>query len=277
VSGSLVWLASYPKSGNTWVRAIVTAYRTDAPVDLAALDSDAVLGREDVDVLAGIDTADLPPTVQVSLIPCIYRAHAARLAGVTWAKTHECRTVGGQPLHPADVTHGAVYIVRDPRDVAVSYADHLRISLDAAISRLNDPDLVVAHAGPRWNPQRPQPVGRWSDHVTGWVDSDLAPVVVRYEDLIADTQRAATSVLATSWVEVDAGRLARPVAAAGFDALAAAEEAHGFHERPPGVDRFFRSGRAGAWREHLTPTQARRIVDDHGAVMERFGYDTADD
>lgn len=270
----LVWLASFPKSGNTWVRAIVTAYSADGPVDLAHLESDSGLQRDDIDALAGIETSDLPLDVLIELIPELYRAHAARLDAVTWAKTHDRHTIAGSVLHPPEITRGAVYIVRDPRDVVVSYADHMGQSLDESIADLADDGLVLARSARATSAQRPQPVGRWSDHVTGWVDGGLAPVVVRYEDLIADAAGAAAPALAAAGLDVDHERLARAVAAARFEVLSASEAAHGFRERARGQERFFRSGRAGGWRDVLSPSQARRIVDHHGAVMERLGYDT---
>ncbi len=57
-----------------------------------------------------------------------------------------------------------------------------------------------------------------------------------------------------------------------FDRLARQEKKSGFQERSHKQEKFFRRGRAGSWRSMLSPAQAARIVADHGAVMERFGY-----
>ena len=59
---------------------------------------------------------------------------------------------------------------------------------------------------------------------------------------------------------------------ASFEELTKKEDAGGFTERPHWIDRFFRVGRAGQWKERLTPEQVGRIVADHREQMARFGY-----
>jgi hypothetical protein len=67
-------------------------------------------------------------------------------------------------------------------------------------------------------------------------------------------------------------QLAEAVDRSSFDKLREQEEKVGFRERPKTAERFFREGRAGQWKEVLAPAQIERIVKDHGAQMERFGY-----
>ena len=71
----------------------------------------------------------------------------------------------------------------------------------------------------------------------------------------------------------DGRRLRRAVAAADFARLQEQEARDGFRERYPLCRRFFRSGRSGDWRRHLSAAQARRIARRHGAVMRACGYD----
>ena len=59
---------------------------------------------------------------------------------------------------------------------------------------------------------------------------------------------------------------------ASFDRLREEEERVGFVERPSKAARFFREGRIGGWRRHLTEEQARRIIADHGDMMRRLDY-----
>jgi hypothetical protein len=69
-----------------------------------------------------------------------------------------------------------------------------------------------------------------------------------------------------------AAQLADAVDRSSFDKLRAQEDSEGFFERPNNVEVFFREGRAGQWKEILTPQQVARVVKDHGAQMKRFGY-----
>ena len=66
--------------------------------------------------------------------------------------------------------------------------------------------------------------------------------------------------------------IARAVEAADFQNLQRQEAASGFRERPEGMPRFFRRGRAGGWRDSLTPLQAARIEQDHGELMDSLNY-----
>ena len=278
MNDSIIWLASYPKSGNTWFRAILTAHECDGGVDLDDLDGRMVVGRAEIDRLLGVDSADLPTSVLRRLVPAIYRAHAAELEGIGWAKTHDMRAlVEDEWLHPRDVTRASVYLVRDPRDVAVSFAHHLGIDIDGAIRRMANPRMALGLAH-EWADQRLQMLGTWSEHVMSWIDDAEHPAhVVRYEDLSCDPVATVTSAMRSADVDVDEPRIGRAVDAARFDRLAAQERARGFAEVSVKADRFFRAGIAGGWRSALTPVQARRIVDDHGGVMEHLGYDTSDD
>jgi hypothetical protein len=67
-------------------------------------------------------------------------------------------------------------------------------------------------------------------------------------------------------------QLADAIDRSSFDKLRAQEEKQGFRERSKLAERFFREGRAGQWKEILTPKQIDRLVKDHGEQMARFGY-----
>ena len=89
----------------------------------------------------------------------------------------------GEPLFPADVSRGVIYLVRDPRDIAVSYAHHCGIPPAASVKRINNPVAGLARKHP-WL-QVTQRVGGWSNHVRSWADqADIPILVVRYEDLL---------------------------------------------------------------------------------------------
>ena len=109
--------------------------------------------------------------------------------------------------------------------------------------------------------------------MASWLDQREIPVhPVRYEDLVANPEAAFAAVLRFAGIEPDAGRAARAVGQARFDRLRAREERSGFHDKPPTARFFFRAGRAGAWREALSPEQVQTLVDAHAPLMERFGY-----
>ena len=144
--------------------------------------------------------------------------------------------------------------------------------MERAVAKLCDPAMVIGH---RASPQLPQHIGDWSANVLSWVDQREMPVlVVRYEDMLADAGKALAQVIgfARPEVAIEPERIDRAVHHSRIEALQAAEDRSGFRERPRRAERFFREGRAGSWRSHLSPAQVSRMESHHAQVMGRFGY-----
>ena len=293
-AASIVWLASYPKSGNTWLRAVLTNYlHDDAPVSINALLGPPVASsRETFDELVGLDSSDLTPEEVLrhrSLLHELLARESTEPAGApahegapVFVKIHDAylRTVDGTALFPKAVTAGVVYLVRNPLDVAVSYAHHRQRSIDDTVRWMNDPEAAEAKVDGGIFHQMPQPLGTWSGHVSSWLDQVELPMhVARYEDLLADPTAAFGAIVRFAGLDragapPDDGpaRLARAVRHAGFSGLRAQEEESGFFEKQPTAPSFFRAGTSGSWREALDPRQVRALVDAHGPVMARLGY-----
>ncbi len=272
--GKLVWLASYPKSGNTWLRAFLLNYlrQPESPYDINRL-HDMTLGESDAAHFAVHDGRPASRYAQSDvqrMRPLVHRDLTRAYPDLVFVKTHNASlVVAGVPLLTPDVTAGAFYIVRDPRDVAVSYAHHLGRGLDDTIAFMADPQAAIggtdAHVF--------EMLGSWSVHVHFWTRRDSPQLhVMRYEDMLADPARAFGAVVRFLGQEPPPARLAAALKFSELAELQRQEGRNGFVERPPAARAFFRSGRAGEWQTALTTGQARRIERDHGDQMARFGY-----
>lgn len=274
----LVWLASFPKSGNTWVRLFLTAYSHPEKdeLDINAVDASLHAGNRDLfDRVIGLEASDLTPAEIERFRPDVYRQLAAEAEEPLFLKVHDRwrRTPDGGSLFPPEITAATIYIVRDPRAVAPSYANHYGISIDEAIVQMATPDNTISKPLDRLRSQLPQPMGSWSQHVISWLDQAELPVhLVRYEDLHAEPESQFAEILRRAGLSVDADRLTTALAQTRFERLQAQEAAVGFKERLSAAPRFFRQGRPDRWQEELTPAQIARIESDHGAVMARLGY-----
>jgi aryl sulfotransferase len=198
----------------------------------------------------------------------------ARDAGETlFQKVHDAwgRVDTGEPMFPADVTLGVVYIIRNPLDLAGSCAHHWGTSPEAAVER-----MCGGPAGPLPGlaDLLRQQLGSWSDHVRSWVDDCGAPVhVVRYEDLSADPGPVFGGVVKSCGLDYDEARIEQAVAFSAFAELRRQEASVGFRERSPAAPGgFFRRGEVGSWREELPSCLAERLTAAHRETMERFGY-----
>jgi len=284
----IFWLASYPKSGNTWLRlALQSLEAGGAPVRFDE-DKDNWWERKDRGRVGGIVSSrpffESHLNVESSDLTAEEIEELRPQAIIAWAegenspiiKTHDAfLSSRGTPLFPDGSTRGAVVIVRDPRDVAVSFADHSGLSIDAAIDKMADPGGMLAGGTKRLANQFSQRLPTWSGHLAGWLEAPVPKLMVRYEEMKTDMASVLAKVAAFVEIDAPAAAVARAVAATGFDKLQAEEDRIGFRERAPNCRQFFRRGVAGGWRDTLTAEQVGRIETDHGAMMRRLGYEVS--
>lgn len=271
---SILWLASYPKSGNTWARLFIANYlmnRTEPlPInevrrfgtgDSITHSFQRVAGRR-------IDPADWQAVL--ALRPRVLKAIVANNADINLVKTHNMRvTVKGVPLIPEELTRAAIYILRNPLDMVLSYARHYGLSADAAAAAIGHSDNVVRGDASSVT----QFLGKWSDHVESWTSkSGMSVLVLRYEDMLSAPTESFERLLTHMGVPIDQERLERAIRFSSFKELSNQEAETGFGEKSPHSERFFGKGSVGYWQSELDPKIADRIRRDHYLVMKKHGY-----
>ena len=257
----VVWLASYPKSGNTWVRFLL---------------HDLLFGPAQV----SIDIAQK--------IPDIHRRLPFDPPGPgrpLYAKSHYLFS----DRHPhAARTDRAVHIVRHPKDVLLSALNYRRMTGTSA-QELTDRAYCEAfcRAGgdPGWIEQH---IGTWASHAASWQNAPFPVLRVRYEDLRADTPAALRAVADFLSIEADAARLAEASRRCSFEALRAMEarEKRDAPEDPSGTRRLFvgdanaaaagrmfmNAGRSGQSLASIAPDLDAAFDAAFAEAMARFGY-----
>jgi len=195
----IIWLASYPKSGNTWLRFLLYSYLYGAPA-------------------ASADVERRIPDLHATGPQHLPAPDPGVLKGVQFCKTH---TLLG-PRHPHVArTAGFVYIARHPRDVMVSDLNYVRMTAPDA-DDVSDAFYVgefIRHMGsPAWARLG---VGTWPEHVASWLAgaARFPHVLVRYEDLKADPGVHLMRVLRLGGADPDPSRVAAAVAASSFEKM----------------------------------------------------------
>lgn len=275
----IVWLASYPKSGNTWFRTFLTNYLrdADAPANINELDGGPIASaRIPFDEAVGYDSGEMTFEEIDRLRPEVY-LHWAREAGDTkYCKIHDAYTFlpDGRPLIPPEATACALYFVRNPLDVCVSFAHHSgHDRFDRTIVHMARERFSFCETDATETNQLRQKLLSWSGHVKSWIEAPGIRVkVLRYEDMKLAPEETFGEAVRFAGLPGDAGRLRKALEFSRFEELRRQEEKHGFGEKMPLAKSFFRKGEIGSWREVLTAEQAARIIADHGEVMRRFGY-----
>jgi hypothetical protein len=277
---NLYLLSSYPKSGNTWLRVLILNLMkaTEEPSNINQLPGEIASSRVIFEQMVGINSEDLSDSEIFSLRARSLKAYVDRQPRPSIFKIHDLLVPPGKraALVPVRQVGGAVYIIRNPLDVCVSYAHHMSASMEQTVKIMNNPRAAV---NPRIKNGMPssinllQPLGTWSQHILSWTTNLKFPtVIIRYEDMHADTEKMFVTVAAFLQLATTPEAVRRAVANASFSVLRDQEASHGFHEKPKKMKSFFRKGKIGSWREELPDAQAAQIIADHGDVMKRFGY-----
>ena len=276
--GGIIWLASYPKSGNTWTRAFLHNFITQ---------EEAPQGETyDINRMNVLSTSDNGPVWYTEVLgkpakeatheelararPLVHKYIHDQSSGFIFLKTHNAMVVHDDiPLHTPKYTAGGIYIVRNPLDVVISYSFHLDRTLDETMEIMETTGFTS-----QTNEKAVfQIQGSWSEHVYSWTKRpNQALHVMRYEDMLDHPHEAFSELAVFLQLPVDQERLSKAIAKASFKNLQEMEKEKGFRERPEHAEKFFREGKAGQWKHDLTLNQVKRIVRAHGEQMDRFGY-----
>ena len=271
----IYWLVSYPKSGNTWTRAVITNYRTDSdsPADINALDTDSIASSRFLfDNILCLASSDMNAAQIAKYQPRVFETLAQETQRDLFIKVHDAYTFNdeGNPIFPLSATKGVLYLVRNPLDVAVSFFHHSGKKVQEI--RVNDENYVLARLGSALPDQLPQPLLSWSSHVKSWLNSGLPIHVARYEDMVAAPYETFYQMLDSLGFEMDQARLEKALRFSHIDELKKQESEKGFAERPHKSKAFFRKGEIGSYREELTQEQIDVIVEYNREVMQQFDY-----
>lgn len=274
--GNIVWLAAYPKSGNTWLRAFIynLIEQPARPGSISVLpdyfesESDPrwylpLLGGKALQECRGEEIIALKSTVHRQIA-------ASRPRGSIFTKTHNrFGSFNDHPLHDISVMAGAIYIVRNPLDVVLSTADHFGLSIDQTIDFMSNEETGT--------PSNMENVvsflGSWSSHVESWTHKDHQDIaVIRYEDMLDKPLKAFGRVANLLGLGKDKTAIKRAIRFSSFSELKKQESRDGFIERSQNSKSFFRKGRKNQWVGELNDEQIAKIVEQHREQMDRFKY-----
>jgi len=273
----ILWLASYPKSGNTWFRAFLSALMNEGKVDINKMDTDGIFSfRQSFDLVTDIDSRDLYDEEAKLIIADVQRFIASENDFLTITKIHDAFGTDpeGKNLVPEDVTHCALYFIRNPLDIAGSLAHHNQSSIEEAVAMLCNSNAVLGHQKNNLNKinQFSQYLSDWSSHVKSWTLKPTFPVLVtRYEDMLTDPFVTFSKAVEFCGLVYSPSDIRKAIASTSFDLLKQQETEKGFRERK-GSGQFFRKGSMGNWEEELSPDQIKRIKEMHREVMDQYGY-----
>lgn len=256
------WLASYPKSGNTWIRCLVAAYfGCNNPNHFPNASSQSDLKTYNYHTVSPIPLDQMSPMEALGLRNTVLEHIKKWPWGLV--KTHNAR-IEVEDIHliPKRVTNKAIYLVRDPRDIAPSFSSHLNSSNDHIVDLMGR-DMAALHK--KDAPSLIHLLSSWSKHVDSWMKSPFPTLCVKYETLLDRPEDQLFKILDFLDLDPDREKVYSAVQNCNLNNLREIEEKEGFKESKDG--KFF-----GGERNPLTEEQKNKIEQDHGEVMQAIGY-----
>ena len=175
IMSNIIWLASYPKSGNTWMRTLLANYLgdSDEPAHINQLGGGPIASARQVfDDRVGIEASDLTPEEIDRLRPLVYEHVSAEAKETVFLKVHDAFTYNdaGHPVISKTATKGVLYLLRNPLDVAVSFAHHNDAPMERMVKQIGKRDFAFCDNKDRLPNQLRQQLLTWSQHALSWID-----------------------------------------------------------------------------------------------------------
>ena len=186
----IVWLASYPKSGNTLVRSILTSliYSENGNFNFNLLKKiDQYPQKKHFKGL----TDKFDNLFEVSKFWVFSQDKLNVDKKLKFLKTHHLRCgINNYTFTNKNNTGGVIYIVRDPRDVVVSYARHSSNSIkDCSIDMMTSDNCIFT------NKNLISLLGSWSDHYNSWTKNNKNLLLIKYEDLLNNKKKETIKII----------------------------------------------------------------------------------
>ena len=294
MSKNIFWISSYPKSGNTLIRAILSSlfFTKDGLFSLEKLKyisqfetTSHIYKNKNI---IGKDLSNIGDTsILFKYLLKLQTKESLRLSeDFMFLKTHSgLFEIGGNPFTTKENTRGIIYIVRDPRDICISWGKHLGISLDKSLNNITNNLLSSPWVEPNQKTlfekeNRPKSfVSSWDKHVLSWtsVNWDTPIKIIRYEDLVynkKDTINDLVSFFVNNYkfkFENIDKKIENIITSTNFNKLKKEELNNGFIESSE-HNNFFSVGKKDQWKEMLNKDQIKKIEQKLGKLMKKYNY-----
>ena len=284
----IIWLASYPKSGNTLLRSMLSAYffTKDGKFNFDTIKNINQFPDLKLFKNYGVNTSDQIEIVK-NYINVQNKINEKDKNSVRFIKTHSgLSNINGHQFTNLKNSLGVIYMVRDPRSVVKSYANHNQMTLEKASDRMleygatlggiknstNEVDKIITH------------MNSWSLNYESWKEFKKFDryLLIKYEDIINDKEKVFLSVLkfvhklAKSKFSIDEIKLKNILETTTFEYMQNLEKNKGFEESVNIQNKekivFFKYGPKVNTPESLTPKIKEKLENSLKNEMEELGY-----
>ena len=268
----IIWLASYPKSGNTWVRAFLSNYIYGNKKDFNFKLLNNITKFPDIKVLKELNI-DYENTNELIKNWITMQDYINLNNKLNFLKTHNAFcTIDGNPFTNSSNTLAAIYIVRDPRDVLVSFSSHFDLDYKKTLEIMKSDHFWETED--KFSNFKSSLFGSWKTNYKSWVSNKtLDTFVVRYEDLIESPLESFSKIISFIKskydISFDEELLNLSIKESSFENLSELEKKDGFDEGSKNL--FFRKGISKQWK-NLDKNLISDLEENFGDLMTELNY-----
>jgi hypothetical protein len=284
----IFWLASYPKSGNTWIRSLLAAYlyseEGNFKFDLLKNIKQFSINSKKLDEK---NLSQGQEKIYKNWIPFQKKINQDNKLHIL--KTHNALcSINGYKFTDKNNTIGAIYIVRDPRNLILSIAHHYSLSFEEAYEFLSNKKKIIFPLKLGKQNKNPQQIddfnflGNWSEHYKSWKNINFCPVkIIKYEDMLENDHEVFLSILdylsKFMKISLDKKKINNTIATTKFKKLSHMEDKKGFEEsvfsqKTNEKLKFFNLGKKNDWKRLLDNKIIKKVEQNFGKEMKELNY-----
>ena len=275
----IIWIASYPKSGNTWVRSLLSAYlysndgifNFDLLKKITQFPSKQYFKKflKDFKDIKKVSDYWIAAQDRINLFndkPIFLKTHSALC------------TLENNSFTNKNNTKAVIYVVRDPRNLITSLSHHYSMNMEKTyIFIINKQQMTMAGEWGKDDFGIASVLGNWSTHYKSWKNIKFAPtLVVKYEDLLNNTNNTFKSILnflsRLMDIKIDEKKIINTVNSCSFEKLVEKEKNEGFDEAVSSKKKFFYLGKKNNWQNLLDPEMEQKTREVFQKEMKELEY-----
>ena len=275
----IIWLASYPKSGNTWVRLFLNSliFTKDANVNINDIKIEQFPSRK---YFNGI-TNNIDDMEEFMQYCNIAQSKLNLDSKIKFFKTHNAFWRTGIYSFTDDKnTMGIIHIVRDPRNVITSIKNHYNYeNYEKALKFMEDEKNIIGIKGSTKEMDLPTLISSWKTHYNSWKNLTTLKsryILIKYEDLLKDPvnefNKICSFISKISKLKFSEKNILKAVENTNFEKLKKQEQSKGFKEAPKNNNKFFYLGPSNVWQNLLDKNIKDRLESNFKQEMQDLSY-----
>jgi len=275
----IIWLASYPKSGNTWVRLFLNSliFTKDTNVNINDIKIEQFPSRK---YFNGI-TNNIDDMEEFMQYCNIAQSKLNLDSKIKFFKTHNAFWRTGIYSFTDDKnTMGIIHIVRDPRNVITSIKNHYNYeNYEKALKFMEDEKNIIGIKGSTKEMDLPTLISSWKTHYNSWKNLTTLKsryILIKYEDLLKDPvnefNKICSFISKISKLKFSEKNILKAVENTNFENLRKQEQSKGFKEAPKNNNKFFYLGPSNVWQNLLDKNIKDRLEINFKKEMQDLSY-----